>query len=274
MSEETKATVELTAQEERKIEEIEIEEVKIPEGILAAIANKYDSGKKEAILAQARRVSKRMLMSGRAKKMTLVCPVTGIVSLLDIPVIPGCFLPYEHPLSSLGNARQIVKKGPDYLKMLDTRTLAGMLIVLADAYDIFRFSPSSSGAEKNSILRTAGKEAIIDALIMIETQVHSRNKEYIPVLSLLPDTIHQGNSGANIRLHNWMVLLTESLRKPDTSVYDENAAPKKVGRPVYIRDVEKATKKLSYMARLELSAAKKELAADAKEAKRSEEHTS
>lgn len=261
--------VKLTVTEERKIEEIEIEEGKIPEGILAAIANKYDSGKKEAILASARRVSKRMLMSARVKKVTLVCPITGIISLLDMPSVPGCYLPYEHPISTLENARAIAQKGPSYLSILDTRTLAGILIVLADSYELFRFLPADTGAEKNAILRTAGKETIIDAIIFIEKQVNSRTKHYCPTLSLLPDAIcHKSDRNADIRLHNYLSLLTESFRKQDTTEYDPNKAPKKVGRPVFIRDVLKAEKKLSYLARLEQSAAKKQLLADAKEAKK------
>jgi hypothetical protein len=235
---------------------------------IQAIAEKYGKGKKEAFIASAKRVSRRLLLAMRAEKLSVVCPVTGIVSLLEVPAIPGFALVYEHPLSSLANCRGIAQRGQEYLRKLDTQTLAGILIVLADSYDLFAFLESDSGAQKNAILRTAGKDILIDAIVLIEEYVHSLNIRYLPKLSLKPDvSTDNHNRSVEIRLHQYLTLVTEALRKPDTSVYDENAAPKKIGRPVYIRDVQKQEKRISFMARQEQASAKKELSADAKRAK-------
>jgi hypothetical protein len=231
---------------------------------MQAIAKKYEGARKEAWNATARRVSRRLLLSVRAQKLTCVCPISGIVSLLEVPAIPGFAVVYQHPLSELANARGLASRGVEYLRKLDTQTLAGILIVLADAYDLFRFHDTDTGAQKNALLRTAGKDILIDTIIVIEDQVHSRNKNYLPRLSLVQDVIADKSAGIDIRLHNYLQLLTESIAKPDYEKYDENAAPKKIGRPLYIRDVQKQERKLSYLARQEIATAKRELAADTK----------
>ena len=108
--------------------------------------------------AQAKRVSRRLLLAERAKLLTVSCPITGIVSLLQIPSIPACSLIWDSPLSDLANCRGMAQQGIDYLKQLDTQVLSGLLIVLSDAYSLFKFQPYDSGVQKNAILRTAGKE--------------------------------------------------------------------------------------------------------------------
>lgn len=245
-----------------------ISELSTEANFLEEIANKYGKAKKEAWNAQKRRVSKRLLLATRAKKLTVVCPISGIVSLLEIPAIPQFAAEYEHPLSSVANCRGLAQRGKDYLIQLDTQTLAGILIVLASAYDLFRFQESDSGAQRNALIRTAGKDTIIDAILIVENQVHNRNTQFLPKLSLVRDIVLDvHNRNIDVRLHNYLSLLTEAIRKPDTERYDENAKPKRIGRPLYIRDVEAKERKLSFLARQEISKAKKELADDAKTAK-------
>lgn len=233
---------------------------------LENVAKKYGKAKKVAWDAQAARVSRRLLLAIRSQKLTVSCPNTGIVSLLEIPAIPGFSAVYSHPLSSLENARGLAQQGIDYLRKLDTQVLAGILIVLADSYELFRFQESDSGAQKNAILRSAGKDMLIDAILIVEHQIHNRNIQFLPKLSLVCDVY--GEFGKfDVRLHQYLELLTEAIRKPDLERYDENAAPKKIGRPVYIRDVEKKEKQVSYLARQEIASVKKQLASDAKAAK-------
>jgi hypothetical protein len=219
-----------------------------------------------AVRAQSARVSRRLLMTERSKKLTVVCPETGIVSLLEVPAIPYKALVYQHPLAELQNARGIAQQGFSYLKNLDTQVLAGILIVLAETYELFRFQPYDSGAQKNALLRTAGKELLISAILLIEHQVHSRNQTYLPKLSLVFDPFIE-NKGVEGRLAGYMTLLAEAIEKPDLERYDENAKPKKIGRPLYIRDVEKQENKLKALARHEISKAKKEFDSDKKAGK-------
>lgn len=243
----------------------------ISDEVLQAVARKYTTkhgtAKAFAIQAQIKRASRRLLLAERAKKLTCVCKETGIVSLLEVPSIPGFALIYQHPLADLENARGIAQKGAEYLNRLDTQTLAGILLVLANAYNLFRFQESDSGAQKNAVLRTAGKDIIVDAILLIEGSIHSRNIQFLPKLSLVVDMFHDDKISMETRLRAYLTLLSEAIAEPDKSIYDENAAPKKIGRPLYIRDVEKNEKRLSYMARQEIASAKKELASDAKIAK-------
>lgn len=239
----------------------------LQEAAIQKVAAKYvKHGKAKAfsVVAEIKRASRRLLLAERAKQLTCVCPETGIVSLLQVPAIPGYALTYPHPLSDLSNARGIAQRGEDYLRLLDTQTLAGILIVLANSYSLFRFQLSDSGAQKNAIIRMAGKDVLIDAIILIEESIHSKNVQYLPRLSLTVDMVANDNISMQTRMTGYVTLLAESIAKPDTAEYDENAPPKKIGRPVYIKDVEKQERKLSYMARQEIASAKKELATDAK----------
>jgi hypothetical protein len=231
--------------------------------LLTAVANTYKKSKKEAFNAQRKRVSRRLLLAKQATQLVVNCPVTGVTSLMDMPAIPGLVAICEHPLSKLENCRGLAQQGILYLNKLSTQALAGILIVLADSYNLFRFQPADSGAQKNALLRTVGKESIINMIVLIEEQIHSGNASFLPKLSLIVDPfmMEKGISG---RFNSYAVKLAEAIAKPDKEAYDENAKPKKIGRPVYIKDVEAAEKKLSYLARQELAAAKKELKEDSK----------
>lgn len=169
-----------------------------------------------------KKVSRNLLVSLRNEMATVACPVTGIVSVLHIPTIPGKALIWESPLSSLGNARGIAQEGYDYLNKLDTQILAGIFIVLASEYELIRTIPSATGAENNAILRTASKEKIIQGILLIECFIHSSNRTYLPILSLIYDSVLK-ESGVESRLTEWMRLVEEAIEKPDLSLYDENA---------------------------------------------------
>lgn len=193
------------------------------------------TAKKLAIEAAQARVSRRLLMVERAAKITLVCPVTGIISLLEITTLPGKFLHYEHPLSNLETARDIVQEGSSYLWKLETQILAGLLIVISQHYDHFEFSGFNHGAEKNALLRTAGKELLIDSLVLFERFIHSRSLSYIPKLKISPEIATTGDGmGMGQVLFNHLKMFAEAVQKPDLSTYDENVKPKRVGTIPYI----------------------------------------
>jgi len=137
------------------------------------------SAKHIAINAQKQRVSRRLQIAKHNEKITVNCEISGITCLMDIPAIPGYSLIWTSPISSVANCRGMVSLGLSYLRKLDTQILAGMLVVIADDYSLFTYQPSDSGAQKNAIIRTAGKDAIINALLLIEDFVHSNNVMYL-----------------------------------------------------------------------------------------------
>lgn len=241
------------------------EAIEATEAYQIAIKVQKQSAHKVAFEAQKKRVSRRLLLVERAKKLTVVCPTTGIVSLIEIPAIPAKALVYSHPLAELDNCRGIAQQGFDYLNRLDTQVLAGVLIVLADCYELFRFQPFDTGAQKNALLRTASKQHLIEAIILIENLIHSNNAKYLPKLSLILDS-NVEDFGLHIRMQNYLKLLAEAIAEPDKEAYDPNFI-KKVGKPVYIRDEEKKERKISFLARQEISRAKKQYAEDRKAGK-------
>jgi len=243
----------------------QVEQKQISEEDIKNAAKEVRKAHYAAVQAQKKRVSRRLLLAERAKKLTVVCPITGIVSLLEVPAIPFKALIYSHPCSELANARGMAQQGFSYLKNLDTQVLAGLLIVLAESYDLFRFQPYDSGAQKNALLRTAGKELLIAAILLIEDQVHSKNNEFLPKLSLVFDPFLE-NHGVDNRLSNYLKLLSEAIEAPDKERWEENKV-KKIGKPLLIKDVESAATKISFLARQEISKAKKEFEADKKAGK-------
>lgn len=159
------------------------------------------------------RASKAIRMADFSKKLTLICPESGIVSVVDIPAVPGFFLEYINPLSILPNARLIVQRGYAYLIALDTQVLAGLLITLADDYSLFQYPTFSNGTNKNALLRSAGKTELIHALLFIEEKIHSENYSSLPKLSFIADSdAKQGTMEA--RLHNWLSIIQKELEAP------------------------------------------------------------
>lgn len=189
---------------------------------------------KRAKDAEHQRVSRRIELAKKSDSFESVCDATGIVITINIPRIPGYAMVWDSPLSDLANCRGLASKGREYLSSLDTQILAGILITLADDYSIFRYAPSYSGAQKNAILRSGGKEAIISAILLIENWIHSGNIFYLPKLSLLlTNETTQGEIESN--MVQWMKEVAERIAKasyreekdsnPEDKFYSES--PKK-----------------------------------------------
>lgn len=159
------------------------------------------------------RPSRRISNPGSMTAISLVCSQTGIVSNLEIPRIPGFYMEYENPLSSVDNCRAIAHKGLAYLRQLDTQILAGILLILADDYGLFRFGPFETGATKNALLRSAGKESLIHAILYVENHIHSENYHTIPRLSFTIDASTRQND-IEARIGNWLKLVDKELTEP------------------------------------------------------------
>jgi len=170
--------------------------------------------------AKRLRVSKNLHIVKSHKQLSVACAQTGIISLLDIPAIPGFSLVYDSPFADVSNCRGIVQRGKDYLYCLEPQILAGIFITLASEYELFRAQEQNNGAANNAILRAAGKEVLIEALLLIENWIHSRNSVYIPKLSLILTKEESQHSIQN-RMANWLKLAAEATVKPDMIVYDD-----------------------------------------------------
>ena len=211
--------------------------------------------------AQAAKISRKIELARQWTKQSVVCELTGVVILLEIPRIPGSnVLVYTSPLSIVENARGIAQQNWKYLSSLDTQILAAVLITLADDYSLFRYAPTFSGAEKNALLRSCNKQEIINAIQVIETFVNSNNVVYLPQLSFLTDADSNQSTFEN-NLHCWNKLVVDAIRKPDLVEYDSDATlstPMSTMSEIIKRD------------RLELSAKSKEEAQKQRDSRESD----
>lgn len=200
----------------RTAKQIEDEVFYVPSDVKTASIEdviRNSEAKKFSVNAARYRASKAVRMADFSRKLTLICPESGIVSVVDIPAVPGFFLEYANPLSILPNARLIVQRGYAYLLSLDTQVLAGLLITIADDYSLFQYPTFSNGTNKNALLRSAGKNELIKALLFIEEKIHSENYSLLPKLSFIADSdAKQGTMEA--RLHNWLSIIQKELEAP------------------------------------------------------------
>lgn len=172
------------------------------------------------------KLTRKLAILRNAQNLTFTCPLTGIVGQLVLPAIPGFTLINRHPLSQLENARGLAQRGRNYLKQLDSNVLAGLFICLASDYELLSTGAKWNAVQANSILKTVGPGALIEAILLIEQWVHSNNAIYLPRLSLEP-SFEETVSTMQGRIINWFRLLHDAIVKPDTSIYDANKKPTK-----------------------------------------------
>lgn len=182
--------------------------------------------------------SKRINITADANTMAAVCDITGAVVAVTFPRIKNKVFSYISPLSILANCRGIAQEGKDYMRRLDTQTVAAIFITLAEHYDLLRSQPSDSGAQKNAILRTVAKDILIDGILMIEDFVHSTNCAFIPKLSIIFTTDIEQN-GVQARFQSWASVAMEAIKKPDLEEYD--GRKKRHTIPYSVSQTKKAT---------------------------------
>ena len=170
--------------------------------------------------AAKQQFSRKLYHSVASQNIVAVCDISGMVVSVGIPNIPGQILEYISPLSSVANCRGLAQQGKDYLRKLDTQILAGILIVLADNYDLFRAQPTDTGAQKNAVLRTVAKDILIDCILFIEDFIHSSNASFCPKLSIIFDKETVQN-GVQARIQSWLSSAVDAIAKPDLRSYEE-----------------------------------------------------
>lgn len=211
-----------------------------------------------AYTAKAFRIERKLAIQKMQRTASVTCLKTGVTSTIDLPYIPGFTLVAEHPLSILSNARGLAQRGRSYLSQLDSVVLAGIFITLATEYELLSTGSQWLAHEANATLRTAGKPALIEAILLVETWIHSKNYIYLPRLSLLTQNDDTQFTVA-ARVVNWLKLLHDAITRPDTVVYDANAKPEKT----VFASVQKVSS-VSRQAAKALTLARREFATDKK----------
>jgi hypothetical protein len=131
-------------------------------------------------------VPNKLKLPRHTDTMECVCSYTGIVISLEVPRIEGYAFTYQNPLSIYANVKGMIQQGISYLHKLDVQVLAGMYITAYRHYDLLEaYSPKAkiSSAAMNAMLRTAGKDILVEALDFVNL-INSKNCSILPAMSL------------------------------------------------------------------------------------------
>lgn len=181
--------------------------------------------------------SKRIMLGKRTDIIPAVCSATGAAFGLLAPSVLNKTVEWDSPFASYDVCRGIVQEGPELLNKQDASILSALFITMASHYGLLRAWPSATGAEKNALLRTAERAQIIDALLFIETCVNNNNAQWLPALSLIPDTQEQ-TIGLAPRFAGWLKAVSVSFFTPDVRSYEEATA---VRRTISVKKAPKTT---------------------------------
>lgn len=166
------------------------------------------------------RFSKRLVLGKQNNIIPLICEETGAVMGLLNPAIPGKSLVYRSPLASVAVCKDIASEGFSYLSLLDTSILAAILITLAAEYSLFHYGVSISGAQKNALIRTAPREFLIEAIVILAGKINSINARFIPSLSLILEK-DVDNESIRIRMFNWLSAVRDVVGRPLKALKEE-----------------------------------------------------
>lgn len=170
--------------------------------------------------ATQERFSKRLVLGRQNNIIPLICEETGAVMGLLNPAIPGKSLVYRSPLASVAVCKDIASEGFSYLSLLDTSILAAILITLAAEYSLFHYGVSISGAQKNALIRTAPREFLIEAIVILAGKINSINARFIPSLSLILEK-DVDNESIRIRMFNWLSAVRDVVGRPLKALKEE-----------------------------------------------------
>lgn len=167
--------------------------------------------------------SRRIVLGAHTTLMPIVCEATGAVIAATIPVIPDKYFVFRSPFAILTNVHAIAESGFAYLNKLDAQLLSATLITLAAEWDLFSYSPMSSGAHKNAVLRTIRRETLISAILFIHCNINSFRASRIPQLSLnfseAPTEFE-----LDIRMSLWLKTITDIIFPPAPTVTEAKDA--------------------------------------------------
>lgn len=196
--------------------------------------------------AKTLKVSNKLAITKSNESMQCVCNVTGIIINVEIPAIPNKVLEYLSPFSIFANAKGIIYTGEPYLQQLETQILAGLWITAYRHYDLLSIDKKSNGVILNAMLRTAGKQVLIDSLLFVEhLSMDKANK--CPKLSL-DYTAHKESSSIAAVIQEYTKVIRDTLYSPREYVESESfvggavyasGSIRKRTKPVGISDIEK-----------------------------------
>lgn len=157
-----------------------------------------------------------------------ICPITGIVCTINQATLPNTSFTYTHPLAIFENASKILSyhyEVPHYLQKLDEQILAGLVLSIYKHHDLI-VPHKESSLEANLLLRSAGKELLIN-LLTLSRDFTSILLRYAPSFSLDWATHGQAQSLAE-SIQSYLNILRNIVHPPIRTKSEISTMPKKL----------------------------------------------
>lgn len=168
------------------------------------IGVKSTAGRKEMRLAEQRlkKVEAKLLVEVTADKLTnsmnAICPITGIISKLDMPAFPGFYMDAHHPI--IYNVRNILRQ-PAYYATLTAEYKAGLILAALDHFNLLEIK-SASVAINLSMVMNIDSSLLTQVIKFIADSAACTNKSY-PIISISAE-----NATAE-KFQSWMNICDE-----------------------------------------------------------------
>lgn len=146
---------------------------------LAPKHHKEDRTKTQRLPKTAKVTLVKNLAETLSSSLSVVCPITGLVSKTDFPAKPGYYMEAYHPI--VHNCKAMIKEA-SYIKLLDREQKAGLILASLHFYSVL--SLEAPALVVNLSIQSALNDHQLDLFLdFISTGVACTNKGY-PVLSI------------------------------------------------------------------------------------------
>lgn len=112
---------------------------------------------------QINKLANKLTLSKAEERLLIVCPITGIISTLDLPKIENFFLEQINPIASTANLFKLAELQPAILTSLEKPLLAGILLGLFKSLNLIDSSNTSS-SEQNLLIQSVHPTFIAESI--------------------------------------------------------------------------------------------------------------
>jgi len=109
------------------------------------------------------KLSSKLLLERAEQRLLIVCPITGIISAMDIPAIPDFFLEQINPISTTSNLFKLSQLEQSILLSLEKPLLAGILLGIYKSINLVE-STGTSASEQNLLLQSVNSVFLIESI--------------------------------------------------------------------------------------------------------------
>lgn len=111
----------------------------------------------------AKQLATKLLLEKVESKLLIVCPITGLISTMELPSIEGFFLEQVNPIAATKNLFKLSQLEAATLSGLEKPLLAGILLGLYKSINLLEQTESSS-CEQNLLIQSVHPTFIIESI--------------------------------------------------------------------------------------------------------------